>query len=444
MKNNKAWKWDIILADINNYGCIFPGREIFKLDTGRLALKILVYREQGSFRSDFGSDDKPKTLALVSNNDGISWNEHEGSLAGETESCLFDGSLLSVRRGMERTLEENKDVIAGVGRNPDAAKGTCDYWPTNMKADLEKKGYQVYPAFTGTLMTETTLDCAQSLDDGKTWKTQRIEGLPKTARIVDFFRKPLCLKTGTILGAGFAQWKPNGRAFSYSLRSEDNGKTWQFSPIADDSIGTRDFDETDIIELPDGRVLAMMRSYNQPGRTNAYLHQSFSNDSGSSWSKPEPTPIWGYPPHMILLKNGAILCTYAHRRFPYGVRACMSYDSGNTWDIDNEIIIRDDALTGRVGYPVSTQLDDETIVTAYSIERLPRVPYSKNDVVSWGGNATGDISIRGWHRDPQTQASVGGCHMFTGLARYSSDYVRPRGQCSSKVLYGTSGADTFD
>ena len=34
MKNNKAWKWDIILADINNYGCIFPGREIFKLASG--------------------------------------------------------------------------------------------------------------------------------------------------------------------------------------------------------------------------------------------------------------------------------------------------------------------------------------------------------------------------------------------------------------------------
>ena len=101
MKNNKSWKWDSILADINNYGCIFPGRQIFKLSKNRLGLRILIYREQGSFRSDFGSDDEPEILALVSNNGGISWNEHKGFLPGEEETCLFDGTLLSVKRGME-------------------------------------------------------------------------------------------------------------------------------------------------------------------------------------------------------------------------------------------------------------------------------------------------------------------------------------------------------
>ena len=382
---------------------------------------------------------------LASDNGGLSWKDYQGPLPGETETRLPDGTLISVQRGMERTLEENRAVIAGVGRNPDAVRGTCDYWPASMREDLEQEGYHVYNAFTGTLMTETALECVRSFDDGKTWETQKIDELPKMARRIDFFRKPLCLKDGTLLGAGFAHWRPGGRAFSYALRSTDKGETWQFSPIADDSGGTRDFDETHILEFPDGRVLAMMRTYDQPGRTNAYLHQSFSDDGGATWSKPEPTPIWGYPPQMILLESGAILCTYAHRRFPYGVRACISYDHGKTWDIENEIIIRDDALTGRVGYPTSTQLEDETIVTAYSIERLPRVPYSKDDVVAWGiGKYTGDIIIHGWHRDPKTQASVGGCHTFTGLARYTPDYVRPRGLTTSKVLYRTEGADTLD
>ena len=56
-----------------------------------------------------------------------------------------------------------------------------------------------------------------------------------------------------------------------------------------------------------------------------------------TWSRPEATPIWGYPPQLALPKNGAIHCVYAHRRYPYGIRACLSYDDGTTWDIENEI-----------------------------------------------------------------------------------------------------------
>lgn len=86
--------------------------------------------------------------------------------------------------------------------------------------------------------------------------------------------------------------------------------------------------------------------------------------------------IWGYPPHMLKLRDGRILCAYSHRRDPMGIRAVLSGDGGRSWDMDNEVILRDDAVAVRgnplganspsdLGYPLSVQLADETIFTTY-------------------------------------------------------------------------------
>ena len=393
-------------------------------------------------------DEVGENFILISEDGGLSWEPQAEDLPGEVETRLPDGSLVSIVSGCERTLEENRAVVEAAGRNPDTGTGDRDYWPEEMREELERRGYVVFGAFTGTLMTETALDCLRSFDGGQTYERQRIEGLPPMGRRLGTFRSLLCLEDGTLLTACFGKWGGGRSAvghFAYALRSIDRGESWTLVPIGDDPSGRRDFDETDLLQLPDGRVLAMMRSYEQPGRKEAYLHQSFSADGGRTWSAPQATPIWGYPPQLTRLQDGAIHCVYAHRRYPYGIRACLSRDGGQSWDIENEIVVRDDAMTGRVGYPTSVQLEDETIVTAYSLERIPRVPYSADDSVAWGaGKYSGDIVIHGWGRDPQTQANVGGCHGFAGVSRYTPDYVRPLGQTSSAVRYRTGGADTTD
>jgi sialidase-1 len=62
-----------------------------------------------------------------------------------------------------------------------------------------------------------------------------------------------------------------------------------------------------------------------------------------------------------------LLCSYGYRRPPYGVRACVSRDQGLAWDIEQEIVLRDDGGSRDVGYPSSAQLADGTIVTVYYI-----------------------------------------------------------------------------
>jgi hypothetical protein len=95
------------------------------------------------------------------------------------------------------------------------------------------------------------------------------------------------------------------------------------------------------------------------------LWQFESEDGGHTWTDPRPTEIIGKPPHLTRLSDGRILLTYGYRHEPYGQRACLSEDGGATWEYEREIVLRDDAPSGDLGYPASVECDDGTILTVY-------------------------------------------------------------------------------
>ena len=94
------------------------------------------------------------------------------------------------------------------------------------------------------------------------------------------------------------------------------------------------------------------------------LWLTWSDDAGKSWAEVRPTPLWGFPPHLARLSDGRILCTYGHRRPPYGQRACVSED-GLTWHPDGEVVLRDDADNGDLGYPASIEIAPGRMLTVY-------------------------------------------------------------------------------
>lgn len=61
--------------------------------------------------------------------------------------------------------------------------------------------------------------------------------------------------------------------------------------------------------------------------------------------------------------RGRALCTCARRKPPFGVRACLSEDGGRTWEIGNEIVLRDDGVDRDLGCSSSTQLENDSILT---------------------------------------------------------------------------------
>jgi hypothetical protein len=100
------------------------------------------------------------------------------------------------------------------------------------------------------------------------------------------------------------------------------------------------------------------------------LWECYSDDNGRTWSIPHVTPLWGFPPHLMLLSDGRVLCSYGYRREPFGQRACVSED-GLTWDVRDEVILRDDAPNGDLGYPASLELEPGRILTVYYQPNVP-------------------------------------------------------------------------
>jgi len=217
----------------------------------------------------------------------------------------------------------------------------------------------------------------RSTDRGRTWEDP--VRVPPTAP-----HGPIVLSDGRLMFVGIEgmQRRREKQGSILAAESTDQGRTW--STIGrtnmypeyhgDDPAGYAYLCEPHVVELAAPRLLAMARYEQRPtpkGRLPALLWQFTSNDGGHTWTEPRPTNILGKPPHLIKLRDGRILVTYGYRHEPYGQRACLSLDGGRSWDYDNEIILRDDAPSGDLGYPASVQLDDDTILTAYYQQERP-------------------------------------------------------------------------
>lgn len=57
--------------------------------------------------------------------------------------------------------------------------------------------------------------------------------------------------------------------------------------------------------------------------------------------------------------------TYGYRRAPFGVRARLSRDGGKTWDIKNEIVLRDDGGNADLRYPGVLEMPDGRLLVVY-------------------------------------------------------------------------------
>jgi sialidase-1 len=131
--------------------------------------------------------------------------------------------------------------------------------------------------------------------------------------------------------------------------------------------------EPHMLQLKTGRVIMMIRATAHPYNDldpRCVLWESYSDDNGKTWVAPFATSLWGSPPHLVLLADGRVLCTYGYRRPPYGQRACLS-DDGLNWSLREEVVLRDDAPNGDLGYPASVELERGVILTVYYQPDVP-------------------------------------------------------------------------
>ena len=148
----------------------------------------------------------------------------------------------------------------------------------------------------------------------------------------------------------------------YLLISKDKGKTWEYgTKIAKDKKVS--FNETSMYETPNGDLIAFMRS--EAFGDQACIARSI--DGGKTFGEWKSMGFKGHPLQAMRLPDNRVLLTYGYRHEPCGVRARILNAECTDFATAPEIIIRDDADDGDVGYTWAVQLDEKRVLVVYYI-----------------------------------------------------------------------------
>jgi sialidase-1 len=218
-----------------------------------------------------------------------------------------------------------------------------------------------------------------SKDNGRTWskpmRDPTIHKFYSGQGHVSPYGKIVQLPDGTALMAVYFEFFDARRNESYLFRSRDSGKTW-----GDPVLLGKHFNETGIVRLKDGRLLAAMRS-----EKGAAISIVESSGAGRTWSAPvQITADSEHPADLIQLRDGRVLLTFGERNAPRGVHAMVSKD-GRAWDKTKHIVLADDAPNVDCGYPSSVEIGKGRVATMYyQVDDTKNAPAtSSSRVVVW-------------------------------------------------------------
>jgi sialidase-1 len=204
--------------------------------------------------------------------------------------------------------------------------------------------------------------CALTTDGGRSWS--------KPSRGEDAVHGGIQLRDGSLL---VASYREEGDGIGVYVSESPLGAWSRRAVVRAPHPGSISFGEPHVLLLPSGRIIMMIRGTARPyddQDPRCVLWETFSDDNGRTWVEPFSTPIWGFPPHLMLLNDGRILCSYGYRRPPYGQRACIS-DDGITWKLEDEVVLRNEAPGPDLGYPASIEVENGIVLTVYYQPDVP-------------------------------------------------------------------------
>jgi hypothetical protein len=433
------WKWDVSIYDRPGWIARFRGRGRLASPDGQQLYVRFEELERASYYGDYFMG-RHRDTWLHSPDAGNTWRMSSAAEAPNVDGvALPDGSRLTVTHTVSLLRGEAlRDYLDKAGLAHMHQEESFAWWELcapDRKEELERAGrsYHTVRHPTEFLATLRDLSVGRCAPGSKEWTWTPAEGLPQMASLAGWWRQTgLVLPDGTLLGCVQGREdRSETKDSSYAMRSTDGGRTWSLSPIAR-ATSEIHFSESFLFLKQDGRILAMIRA----NEGDSHLYRSVSADGGATWSPIEQTPIWGFPAHVIRLRSGALLCAYAHRRHPQGYRAVLSHDDGETWDYENEKILRDEAV-GSVGYPMTVQLADGTLFTANELGKPVRAGQeedgSRMRTEAGPEDIRGDIRptatgvMPGVSRDVRAIDMAARPQSYITGTHYTEDYVRPLG-----------------
>jgi len=213
-----------------------------------------------------------------------------------------------------------------------------------------------------------------SQDGGRSWERTDTVEPPAGRDYVIPFGDVVCLPDGVLAVSCYALDAVQKVSNSYLLLSRDGGRSWgEAMPI-----GTGDHNETALLRLREGRMLAACRT-----QADGHLDLFLSEDEGATWQYKGMVALAGQiPSHLCRLADGRVLLVFGIRNEGlHGVGARLSSDEGETWG--RPLLLAEFGGAPDCGYPASVQLEDGTIVTAYYANHAPYHDRYHMGVVRW-------------------------------------------------------------
>ena len=148
----------------------------------------------------------------------------------------------------------------------------------------------------------------------------------------------------------------------YVWRSRDDGRSFYEKNL----IVSGGYNETTLLRLPSGKLLAAVREVNAAYPTDGddFTAVCESLNNGHTWSPPRRvTAAWEHPAHLIGLADGRVLMIYGVRHPPQGMGGLVSEDEGRTWRVDHPVVISWSGHNQYTGYPWGVLLPDGRVLT---------------------------------------------------------------------------------
>lgn len=238
------------------------------------------------------------------------------------------------------------------------------------------------PENTGFAPTEMLL--FRSKDRGHKWSQPSVIEPPLEGPAFELCSPITVLRDGrwilpTSTWHGWDGYCPNGIRM-VALVSHDQGRTWpEYWNVMREPEGRTHFWESKIVELLDGRLLAVAWAYDADIGQDKPNQFSISGDGGQTWSRPRSTGLVGQTLTPFVLPGGQVLSVYRRMDTP-GLWANISRVEGNDWSNDADAPLwgaQTGGLTAstanmshnfnvlRFGAPSITALPDGTIFVAF-------------------------------------------------------------------------------
>jgi hypothetical protein len=218
------------------------------------------------------------------------------------------------------------------------------YWLDNSNPELPFYNEQTEGLLDSRIML------AESADAGRTWSSPALMDTTP-------FNVPTPI-TGPVLllpdGEWVCQFELNKTYCDASpwvhssilMFSRDQGRTWPRYTVASRDPHIFYWDQRATV-LPDGRILDLFWTYDNPAATYRNIHARESADGGRTWSALWDTGVPGQPAPAVALRDGRLAMVYVDRAGAPAIRCRFSADGGRTWPESTRLSIYESGLAGQ-------------------------------------------------------------------------------------------------